>query len=161
MVYRITCVCLGNICRSPMAEVVLRDRLESAGLGDLVTVDSAGTGGWHVGRDADSRARQTLEEAGYDFHHSARQFQPDWLDEADLVLAMDLANLTDLQNLAETYDREAEHITLFRSFDPAAPADAEVPDPYYGGAEGFVTVLAMVQRAAAGVVDHVSSQITS
>ncbi len=144
-----------------MAEVVLRDRLDSAGLGDLVTVDSAGTGGWHIGRDADSRARQTLEEAGYDFRHSARQFQPNWLDEADLVLAMDLANLTDLQNLAETYDREAEHITLFRSFDPAAPADAEVPDPYYGGTEGFLTVLAMVERAADGVVEHVTAQLSS
>ncbi len=144
-----------------MAEVVLRDRLKTADLDDRVTVDSAGTGGWHIARDADSRARETLEEAGYDFHHSARQFQPDWLDEADLILAMDLANLTDLHNLAETYGREADHIALFRSFDPVAPADAEVPDPYYGGAEGFVTVLAMVERAAAGVVDHVSSQMTS
>jgi protein-tyrosine phosphatase len=144
-----------------MAEVVLRDRLETAGLDEVVIVDSAGTGGWHVGNDADARARQTLEAAGYDFRHSARQFQPDWLDEADLVLAMDLANLTDLQNLAETYDREVEHIELFRSFDPAAPADAEVPDPHYGGAEGFASVLAMVERAADGVVEHVAAQLSS
>ncbi len=161
MVYRITCVCLGNICRSPMAEVVLRDRLETAGLGDVVIVDSAGTGGWHIGHDADERARQALEDAGYAFQHSARQFRPEWLEQADLLLAMDQANLADLQNLAATYEYGAEHIQLFRSFDPEAADSAEVPDPYYGGAAGFTAVLAMVERAADGVVDHVTSQLNS
>ena len=140
-----------------MAEVVLRDRLTQAGLSNRVEVDSAGTGGWHVGGDADPRSRQVLEAAGYRFRHSARQFEPEWLGEADLVLAMDRANLEDLRNLADTHDYDPGNIQLLRSFDPEAPDEAEVPDPYYGGAEGFTDVLAMVERAADGVVVYVES----
>ena len=159
MVYRITCVCLGNICRSPMAEVVIRHEIESAGLADRVIVESAGTGHWHVGHDADPRARLTLESAGYTFEHAARQFEPQWFSDSDLILAMDSENLTNLQNLAETYGETAPDIRLLRSFDPTAETNAEVPDPYYGGEEGFTEVLHMVQRAATGVVDSVSAEL--
>ncbi len=155
----ITCVCLGNICRSPMAEAVLRQRFDDAGLGDDVTVDSAGTGAWHVGEDADRRALATLREAGYDLSHAARRFEPEWLERSHLILAMDRDNYEALLALAERHDVPAEHIRLMRSFDPTAAPDAEVPDPYYGGADGFSEVLAMLQRAGDGVVAHVTEQL--
>jgi protein-tyrosine phosphatase len=144
-----------------MAEVVLRARFDDAGLADHVTVESAGTGAWHVGKDADPRSRATLQEAGYEFGHSARQFDVEWFDTCDLILAMDQENLSNLRNLAETYERESAATLLLRQFDPSAPAGAEVPDPYYGGDSGFREVLAMVERAADGVVAHVRSQLAS
>src|SRR5690606_16959328 len=150
--YRICVVCLGNICRSPMAEVVLRAVLERRGLADAVVVDSAGTGGWHVGEPMDERAAATLAAAGYDgSRHRARRFEPSWFAERDLVLAMDRENLRTLRRLAPP---EGADVRLFRSFDPDAPEDAEVPDPYYGGREGFVRVLEMVEAAAEGIADH-------
>ena len=161
MGYCITCVCLGNICRSPMAEVVIKNRLTTEGLADRVAVASAGTGHWHVGHDADPRARHALESAGYTFAHSARQFEPGWFSTSNLILAMDRENLTNLRNLAATYNEDPSHIRLLRSFDPTAPADAEVPDPYYGGEDGFTDVLHMVERAANGVVDSVAAQLAT
>ncbi len=160
MTYRITCVCLGNICRSPMAEAVLRQRLESAGLAHDVVVDSAGTGGLHAGDDADPRARATLTAAGYDLSHSARRFEPGWLESSHLILAMDTDNYDALLELAERHDMPADHIRLLRSFDPAAAPGAEVPDPYYGGADGFDDVLAMIERAADGVLAHVRAGLS-
>ncbi len=96
--YQICVVCLGNICRSPMAEVVLRDELDKAGLSGKVTVDSAGTGDWHVGEAMDSRARAELSRRGYDGSgHEARQIRASWLDDYDLLLAMDRSNLANLR----------------------------------------------------------------
>ncbi|MBC9732557.1 low molecular weight protein-tyrosine-phosphatase [Nocardioides marmotae] len=143
--YSIALVCLGNICRSPMAHVVLEQRLEAAGLADVVRVVSSGTGDWHVGKPMDERAAATLTEAGYDAtRHRAQQFAPSWLDEHDLVLAMDRANLADVGG-------PGERVMLFRAFDPVAPG-SEVPDPYYGGPEGFEEVLEMVERTSDAVV---------
>ncbi|MEI2716435.1 MAG: low molecular weight protein-tyrosine-phosphatase [Candidatus Nanopelagicales bacterium] len=161
MPYLITAVCLGNICRSPMAEAVLRRRFDDAGLGADVVVDSAGTGGWHVGADADPRALATLAAAGYDLRHSARRFQPEWLERSDLVLAMDRDNYDALLELAERHDVPIEHVRMLRSFDPEASANADVPDPYYGGADGFHDVLAMIERAADGVVQFVAAELRS
>ena len=145
--YRIALVCLGNICRSPMADVVLSARVEEAGLAGEVEVASCGTGGWHVGDPMDSRAAETLTGAGYDAsRHRARQFDPTWLDEHDLVLAMDRSNLADVSPTAGT-----ERVRLFRDFDPVDPG-GEVPDPYYGGPAGFEEVLTMVERTAAAIV---------
>ncbi len=158
MTYRVTAVCLGNICRSPMAEAVLRQRFEAAGLGSVVVVDSAGTAGWHVGDDADPRARRTLDGAGYQLQHRARRFQSDWIWRTDLVLAMDTANLEDLQRLSS--GQFGERIRLLRSFDPQADS-VDVPDPYYGGLQGFSEVLAMIESAADGVVEYVSGQLPS
>lgn len=138
---RIAVVCLGNICRSPMAEVVLRDRLEAAGRTD-VEVCSAGTGDWHVGERMDRRAAATLSRHGYDpTHHRAQQY--DAAGGFDLVLAMDAANLRDLGG-------RGDRVRLFRDFDPAGPGD--VPDPYFGGDDGFDDVLAMVERTADALV---------
>lgn len=142
-----------------MAEAVLRDRLEQAGLSDAVEVDSAGTGHWHVGNDADPRALATLANAGYDLRHAARQFESHWLERSDLILAMDRQNLRDLRALAERHGVPADHVRLFRSFDSDAEPDPEVPDPYYGGDEGFTDVLRLIERASDGIVAHVQGEL--
>ena len=154
--YAVALVCLGNICRSPMADVVLTARVEEAGLGDRVTVASSGTGDWHVGRPMDRRAAATLTEAGYDSsRHRARQFGPTWHEEYDLVLAMDAQNLADVVSTRSTTGEE-RRVLLFRDFDPVEPG-GEVPDPYYGGHAGFEEVLTMVERTAATIVAHLDS----
>jgi len=147
--YRIAVVCLGNICRSPMADVVLAERIAAAGLDDLVQVESFGTGGWHAGDPMDRRAAATLTAAGYDAtRHRARQYTRATIGH-DLVLAMDVTNHADLADLGVAADR----LLLFRSFDPT-PDDDSVPDPYYGGDEGFAHVLDIVERASDAIVEQ-------
>jgi protein-tyrosine phosphatase len=151
--FRIAVVCLGNICRSPMAQVVLEDRIKRAGLDDRVEVVSAGTGTWHVGEAMDRRAAKTLADAGYDpTRHTAQTFTIDWYAEHDLLLAMDASNRADMADQAP--DVEAtRRLRMFREFDPeASEADDEVPDPWYGGDEGFAVVLEMVERTADEIV---------
>ena len=133
-----------------MADVVLSARLAEAGLADRVEVTSSGTGDWHVGHPMDERAAATLTAAGYDAtRHRARQFAADWLDDRDLVLAMDAANLADVRAAGPaTADGR---VRLFRDFDPVEPG-GDVPDPYYGGDAGFEEVLAMVERTADALV---------
>lgn len=156
--YRITVVCLGNICRSPIGEAVLRARLADAGLDDRVQVDSAGTGDWHLGHPADPRALATLDAHGYPHDHVARQIAPRWMDGIDLLLAMDEANYTDLQAMLDG-SADGPELRMMRSFDPALAhlpephPELSVPDPYYGGPEGFDEVLRMVEKAADGIVD--------
>ncbi len=159
--YRICLVCMGNICRSPMAEVVLRDELERAGLSGRVEVDSAGTGDWHLGSSMDSRARAELSRHGYDgAGHRARQFDPSWFRRYDLIAAMDGDNLKRLRRMAP--DQQATgRIALFLSFDPARDGrqggrDLEVPDPYGGGAEEYALVFDLVQPAARGLADQLA-----
>lgn len=151
--YRLGFVCLGNICRSPTADVVMASLVADAGLADVVEVRSSGTGGWHVGQPMDERAAATLTAAGYDAtRHRARQHDADWAG-LDLVLAMDAANLAAIGGAA---DGRTGRVRLFRSFDPEVPDDApvpDVPDPYYGGDDGFADVLAMVERTCARLRD--------
>jgi protein-tyrosine phosphatase len=155
--YRICVVCLGNICRSPMAERVLAAQLDVAGLAGRVVVDSAGTGDWHVGEAMDARARAELSRRGHDAGgHEARQLQPDWLDDYDLLLAMDRSNLAGVRDLAAGKPGLAGRIMLLRAFDPAAAAGAEVPDPYYGGADDYADVFELVDAAAKGLVSRLS-----
>ena len=153
--FRIGVVCLGNICRSPMAQVVLEDRIERAGLADQVEVVSAGTGNWHVGEPMDHRAAATLADAGYDpTRHVAQTFTTDWFAENDLLLAMDASNRTDMTDQAPTVEAVGQ-VRMFRDFDPeASEGDDEVPDPWYGGPEGFAVVLAMVERTADGIISR-------
>jgi protein-tyrosine phosphatase len=158
-VYRVGLVCLGNICRSPMAEVVLRAEVEHAGLSGQVEVDSAGTGDWHVGGPMDPRARAELARHGYDgAQHRARQFEPSWYGRYDLVVAMDESNLKRLRRMAPG-PQDMDRTVLFRSFDPAVAGqrnarDLEVPDPYDGGPEDYALVFDLVQPAARGLVQQ-------
>lgn len=118
MTYRVCFVCTGNICRSPMAEVIFRARVAEAGLDGLVEVDSAGTGGWHEGDGADPRTVAVLEENGYATGHTARQFQPSWFSRLDLVVALDSGHLGALRRLAPT-EEDARKVRLLRSYDSA------------------------------------------
>ena len=138
-------VCSGNICRSPIAEKVFAAELERAGLAEGVRVTSAGTGGWHVGDPADARAAAVLRAAGYPSDHRARQVDAEALG-ADLIVALDDTHRRALSRAG------AGQVRLLRSFDPAAPERAEVPDPYYGGDDGFGEVLAMIQAAMPGML---------
>ncbi|MET8247381.1 low molecular weight protein-tyrosine-phosphatase [Streptomyces sp. NPDC005202] len=161
MTFRVCFVCTGNICRSPMAESVFRARVEEAGLDDLIEVDSAGTGGWHEGDGADPRTVAVLEEHGYEIDHTARQFQPSWFARLDLVIALDSGHLRALRRLAPT-EQDAAKVRLLRSYDPAAGPDLDVPDPYYGGMDGFEECLEMVEAASTGLLaavrEHVEGQ---
>ncbi|HUH04792.1 MAG TPA: low molecular weight protein-tyrosine-phosphatase [Kofleriaceae bacterium] len=146
-------VCLGNICRSPTAEGVMQHLVEAAGLGDRIAIDSAGTGAWHAGEPADRRARQAATRRGLRLDSIARQVTIEDFTRFDYLLAMDPDNLRDLQELAPDADARAR-VHLFRSFDPAAPAGAAVPDPYYGGPDGFDEVLDICEAACAGLLEH-------
>jgi protein-tyrosine phosphatase len=171
--FRICFVCSGNICRSPIAEVVMDAHVTAQGLADLIEVDSAGTGDWHIGERADRRAVATLAAAGHDATlHRARQFDPRWFAERDLVIALDRGHYRTLRSWAAT-DADRAKVQLLRSFDPvlsdaaatagttvaadATNADLDVPDPYYDGPEAFADVLAMVEAACSGLLDHVRS----
>lgn len=144
--YRIGLVCLGNICRSPMADVVLTELVDRAGLSADVEVSSSGTGGWHVGQPMDTRAAATLLADGYDpSEHRAQQFDAGWLGH-DLLLAMDDDNLADVRRQGGSDGA----VRLFRDFDPVGTGD--VPDPYYGGPDGFAEVLQIVERTSIALV---------
>ncbi|MEW2314125.1 low molecular weight protein-tyrosine-phosphatase [Streptomyces bauhiniae] len=158
MAYRVCFVCTGNICRSPMAESVFRARVAEAGLDGLIEADSAGTGGWHEGDAADPRTVSVLDEHGYGTEHVARQFQPSWFGRLDLVIALDTGHLKALRRLAPT-EEDARKVRLLRSYDPSAGADLEVPDPYYGGRDGFEECLEMVEAASAGLLDSVREHL--
>ena len=148
--YRVCLVCLGNICRSPMAETVLRAELAAAGLAGetagAVVVDSAGTGDWHVGDAMDPGARDALAGRGHDGStHRARQFQPSWLAEHDLILAMDARNLADLRRMARRED--VDRIRLFGEVGGLTET-GDIPDPWGGGPEEFGHVLDLLGAAA-------------
>jgi protein-tyrosine phosphatase len=150
--YRVCLVCLGNICRSPMAETVLRDGLARAGLDGAVVVDSAGTGDWHVGGPMNAGARAALARRGYDGSaHRARQVQESWLAERDLLLAMDTGNLATLRRLAGSAD--GERIRLFAE---VGGGDGDIPDPYGGSAAEFDYVLDLLAAATPVIVDRLA-----
>ncbi len=150
---RVLAVCLGNICRSPAAEAAIAEAASEAGVD--IEVDSAGTGAYHIGEPPDERMRRAAAEAGLSITGRARQFERADFDRFDLIVAMDSANLRDI--LAQAPDEEAAgRVRLFRSFDPEAdPNDLDVPDPYYGGVDGFRRVVEMARSAAAGLVAFV------
>jgi protein-tyrosine phosphatase len=157
--YRIGLVCLGNICRSPMAEVVLAAKLADAGLDDRVEVASSGTGDWHMGDPMDRRAAAQLAAEGYDGSaHRAQRFDVGWFDEYDLLLAMDDANVEDVRSLARN-DADRARVRRFRDFDPlATDSDRVVPDPFYGGPDGFADVFAIIDRTADALVESLAGE---
>ncbi|GGO43557.1 low molecular weight protein-tyrosine-phosphatase [Streptomyces lasiicapitis] len=151
-------VCTGNICRSPMAESVFRARIRDAGLDGLVVVDSAGTDGWHEGDGADPRTVAVLEAAGFDADHVARRFRTDWFARLDLVIALDRGHQRSLRRLAPTPE-DADKVRLLRSYDPLAYDELDVPDPYYGDADGFEECLTMVEAASEGLLAAVRDAV--
>ena len=145
-------VCLGNICRSPTGEGVLRALVESRGLADRIDIDSAGTGSWHVGESSDPRMREAAERRGYRLDSIARQVAEDDFERFDLLVAMDRSNLDDLHAKAPAGTDLARIRLLSEFLDGDWPQ--EVPDPYYGGAEGFDYVLDMIESAGPRLIDH-------
>jgi protein-tyrosine phosphatase len=157
---RLLFVCLGNICRSPTGEGVMRHLLREQGLEDAVELDSAGTGDWHVGHAPDRRATTAAAGRGIALSGAARQVTPEDFEAFDLLLAMDRANHADLLALAPD-DEARERVKLLREFDPEAVAgdDLDVPDPYYGADDGFDEVLDIVTRACGGLLDEVRTRV--
>lgn len=145
-------VCLGNICRSPLAEGVFRHLVTQAGLEDRFRVDSAGTGAWHAGDRPDERSVQVAAKHGIALDGRARQVTGADLRAFDVVVAMDRENLWDLQSLSVETGGTAR-LRLLRSFDADADGD-EVPDPYYGGTQGFERVFGMVRSACEGLLEE-------
>ena len=150
---RICFVCLGNICRSPTAAAVMAHRAAAEGVRDRLVIASAGTAGWHVGAPADPRSAAELARRGVPLDHAARRFGAGDFARFDMVLAMDHDNVAALHRMAP--DRHArDRVALLRAFDPEAGDDLAVPDPYYGGDDGFRDVFEMVDRACRGVIAH-------
>ena len=148
-------VCLGNICRSPLAEGVFQHLVDEAGLTDRFEVDSAGTGAWHVGERPDARASMVATQHGVELECQARQVTEDDFHHFDYIVAMDRENLRKLERMAASAGSESE-VRLLRSYDPDADGD-EVPDPYYGGASGFETVYEMVHRSCEALLDRLKA----
>lgn len=154
-------VCLGNICRSPTAEGVFRALVTEAGLKDWVQVESAGTAGYHIGELPDPRAREHAARRGLRLESRARQFQARDFERLHYVLAMDQQNYRDLVALRSVARSDSVHLALFRDFDRSASRGSSVPDPYYGGPEGFEEVLDQCERAAAGLLEAIKSRLKS
>jgi protein-tyrosine phosphatase len=149
-------VCLGNICRSPTAEGVMRALIADAGVQESVELDSAGTGGWHVGEPPDARATEAALRRGIVLEGSARQVRAEDFERFDLIVAMDRSNERALRALAPDEPARAK-VRRLREFDHAGAGvdDLDVPDPYYEGQHGFDIVLDQVQAACAGLLEHV------
>jgi protein-tyrosine phosphatase len=148
--YRILFVCLGNICRSPAAEGVMRSLVEQQGLSEFIEVDSAGTASWHIGKLPDDRMRHAGKRRGYDLCSRARQVQASDLNSFDLILAMDESNLQNLRSLDDSW-RGDPKVKGFCDY-CSQHEESEVPDPYYGGPEGFEKVLDLLEDGCAGVL---------
>jgi protein-tyrosine phosphatase len=150
---RVLFVCSGNICRSPTAEAVLAHLAAERGL--ALEVDGAGIGGWHIGSPPDPRSAAEAAEHGVALRGVGRQVQATDFDDFDLIVAMDGTHERDLRRLAP--DAEAAgRVRLLREWDPADTADLDVPDPYYGGVDGFGEVYDVIERSCRGLLDELS-----
>jgi protein-tyrosine phosphatase len=163
-------VCTGNICRSPMGDVVLRHLAaglvlaDGTTLADVLAVSSAGTGGWHAGEPMDSRARSALHRRGYiDHGHRAQAFDTEWLPRAGLVVCMDRGHRQTLASMARAKAGDYRYddvLVMMRSFDPRAGGDPDVPDPYYGDDGDFERCLDLVEAGCRGLVDHLAGSLS-
>jgi protein-tyrosine phosphatase len=154
---RICFVCLGNICRSPTAEAVMRHLVVGAGLEHQILIESAGTGDWHIGQPRDRRSRAVGEARGIPLTGVAQQFVSASFDRYTHVIAMDRSNRDALLKMARGPQDRAK-VALLRSFDQTAPPDAEVPDPYYGGPGGFDEVFDICERACGALLEQLKSE---
>lgn len=151
-------VCLGNICRSPLAQGVFEALVRKEGLQDRIIISSAGVSHWHVGSPPDARMQQTARSHGIQLNSRGRQFQGSDFKRMDLVLAMDHSNLNALQQMRPMAELHGK-LFLFRSFDPQHNNDLEVPDPYYGGGKGFEVVYQIVERTCPNVLEHLKTKL--
>lgn len=150
-------ICMGNICRSPTAEAVFRHHAEQEGLADVLYADSAGTHDYHIGDAPDVRTQRAAEKRGYAMSGlRGRQVVADDFERFDYVLAMDAANLANLQRLRPCNAKS--HLGLFLDF-AQHYSEREVPDPYFGGGEGFEQVLDLIEDAAHGLLQHIRPQL--
>lgn len=149
---KILFVCLGNVVRSPLAENLFRQRARERGLADRYRADSAGTSSYHIGESPDRRMRETAAEHGLEYDGASRQVQPADLERFDLVIAMDHSNANALRSLSGDPQHQSK-IRLLREFDPAADGHLEVPDPYYGGKEGFRRTYDIIDRSIVSLLD--------
>ena len=153
----ISFVCLGNICRSPLAQGVFQDLVNREKLDQKIFISSAGTGNWHIGNLPDERMRQTAQSKGIKLESRAQQFQSKDFNRFNLILAMDQSNLIRLSQIAPSA-LPPDKLMLFRSFDPESNEDQDVPDPYYGGAKGFEEVYSMVKRTCPPLLNYIKSR---
>lgn len=147
---RVLFVCLGNIVRSPLGENLFRDLAEKAGRGEAYVVDSAGTASYHSGDSPDARMRQVAAENGLVYDGAARQFTATDFEAFDLIIAMDTSNRDNILRMAR-HQGDKDKVRLMRDFDPQAAPESSVPDPYYGGINGFYEVYEIVKRATQGL----------
>lgn len=145
-------VCLGNIIRSPLAEHLFRKLSTESGLDSRYAVDSAGTSAWHVGEPPDARMRRTAAKHGLEYSGRARQFEPHDFQRFDLIVVMDRSNERDLLTQADS-DEERSKVHMLRTFDPEGSGEEGVPDPYYGGPDGFEHTYHIVERSLLGLLD--------
>ncbi|WP_252737284.1 low molecular weight protein-tyrosine-phosphatase [Reichenbachiella agariperforans] len=141
-------VCLGNICRSPLAEAIFRNKAQSLGY----EVDSAGTAAYHVGKDPDYRSVAVALKYDVPISHKARQFEAEDFEQFDYVIAMDRSNY---HNMAALVSQKPSNLFLMREFDSEADGDMDVPDPYYGGDDGFEQIFVMMSRAIDQLISHI------
>jgi protein-tyrosine phosphatase len=150
-------VCMGNICRSPSAEAIFKAKVQSAGLSDRISCDSAGTIGYHTGARADSRMRAAAAPRGYALESISRQVRPDDFDRFDLIIAMDRENLAELKSIQARHPGKAR-LEMMCAY--ARHHDvAEVPDPYYGGKHGFEHVIDILEDACEGLLEELKQEI--
>ena len=155
--YKICFVCLGNICRSPTAEGVFQHLVKEQGLDSYFEIDSSGTSAYHVGESANSKSQQIANQHGVTLHSKARQFEKSDFEYFDLILAMDEENYQNMKRLDARAEFENK-IGKLRDFDPD-PGDGNVPDPYYGGIQGFENVFQIVKRSCENLLDELKAHI--
>lgn len=159
MTFRIITVCTGNICRSPMAEYMLRGAFEDEGLADRVEITSGGTTSWETGEPIDPRAGAKLRELGFDpSGHRARQVTPEELHDVDLVLALDHDHVGPLERIGGRGISDRLH--MLREFDPEAPEDLGIRDPWYGDSSDFEDTARKIEAASRGIVEHVREHLS-
>jgi len=154
---RVCFVCLGNICRSPTAEGIMIHLVKEAGLESAIQIDSAGTGGWHVGERADPRTRKVAKQRGVDLPSRARQFIVEDFSRFDYIVCMDDSNLTNVLALSGA-TTQLESVSLLRDHDSGSPKDSAVPDPYYGGPGGFDDVFDICEAGCRGLLQVIRKQ---
>lgn len=154
---RVCFVCLGNICRSPTAEGIMAQIVEEEGLSKAIELDGAGTGDWHLGERPDGRAQETARKRGFELPGRSQLFTPAHFDRYDYVVAMDKSNRENLMAMATSPD-DREKVSLLRDHDPDSPEGSEVPDPYFGGPDGFDEVFDICDAGCRGLLAHLRSR---